>query len=112
MSLYISEELEHGGATIEQETTMTLTDEQRTALPTQVNTALDNAAEGGYDHTDDGMTDEEVADSLLSYDADISWLWEWLENDETNHNVDVYAELRVIVAGHVSTWRTARRAAR
>lgn len=67
--------------------------------------ALNNAAEGGYDHADDGMSDLELCDSLFDYDETCSDLVEEAAAEEGEG-----VGFTPILAVHVQAWRTLRRA--
>lgn len=87
-----------------------ITPEQTRVIPGLVFTALNNAAEGGWDHADDEMTDAEVARSLLDYYAELNDIWASLEEDHQDDPVDVLSVLEPVVSAQVTLWRTQRRA--
>jgi len=65
--------------------------------------ALNNAAEGGYDHADDGMAVPDICDSLFDYDDACSTLVEEAAGAEGEG-----VGYTPILGVHVTAWRVLR----
>lgn len=73
-----------------------------TPLRAAVFEALNNAAEGGYDHYTDGMTDAQIAESLFAYDAGVEEIV-----DPGDEGYTEQTDLSPVRA-EVAAWRAAR----